>query len=90
MIKFDVDVDFTGFTEVRDDESEEYIFGQTGSNYEDIDFYSVNVLPTVNAYVDGVSTRVLTEGDKLELANMIENKSSVQPISNQEILNLFI
>ena len=90
MIKFDIDVDFTGFTEVRDDESEEYIFGQTGSNYEDIDFYSVNVLPTVNAYVDGVSTRVLTEGDKLELANMIDEKSSIQPISNQEILNLFI
>ena len=90
MIKFDVDVNFTGFTEVRDDESEEYIFGDTGSNYEDIDFYSVNVLPTVNAYVDGVSTRVLTEGDKLELTNMIENKPSVQPISNQEILNLFI
>jgi len=90
MIKFNIDVDFTGFTEVRDDESEEYIFGQTGSNYEDIDFYSVNVLPTVNAYVDGVSTRVLTEGDKLELANMIDEKSSIQPISNQEILNLFI
>ena len=89
MIKFDVDVDFTGFTEVRDDESEEYIFGQTGSNYEDIDFYSVNVLPTVNAYVDGVSTRVLTEGDKIELTNMIDNKSSIQPISTQEILNLF-
>ena len=89
MIKFDIDVDFTGFTEVRDDESEEYIFGQTGSNYEDIDFYSVNVLPTVNAYVDGVSTRVLTEGDKIELTNMIDNKSSIQPISTQEILNLF-
>lgn len=88
-IKFDVDVDFTGFTETRDDDTDEYIFGQSGSSYDDIDFYSVNTLPTVNAYVDGVSTRVLTEGDKIELTNMIDNKTSIQPISTQEILDLF-
>lgn len=88
-IKFNKDIYFTGMIEVRGEDPTEYIFGQTGSNYEDLDIYSVNVLPTVKAYVDGVSTRVLTEGDKIELTNMIDNKSLIQPISTQEILNLF-
>ena len=87
-IKFNKDIYFTGMTEVRNGDSTEYIFGQTGSNYEDLDIYSVNVLPTVNAYVDGVSTRVLTEGDKIELSNRIESQA-IEPISTQEILNLF-
>ena len=90
MIRFDVDVDFTGMTEVRDDDPTEYIFGQDGSGYEDLDFYSVNVLPTVYAYADGENVRVLTEGDKDELINKIDELSDdFVPITTSEIQGLF-
>lgn len=88
MIKFDVDVDFTGMTETRDGDSDEFIFGSTGSNYNDIDIYSINVLPTVYAYANSDSVRVLTEGDKVEMVSMIED-SAVESISNEEILGIF-
>lgn len=88
MIKFDIDVDFTGFTETRDDDSEEYIFGQTGSEYKDIDFYSTTVLPTVYAYSDNTPVRVLTEGDKEELINKID-EAEPETISNEDIMDLF-
>ena len=89
MVKFDVDVDFTGFTETRDSDPTEYLFGQTGSGYEDLDLYSVTVLPTVYAYAEGEKVRVLTEGDKDELVNRIEDSMDFVPITQQEILGLF-
>ena len=88
-IKFNKDIYFTGLTEVRDGDSTEYIFGQTGSNYEDLDIYSVNVLPTVYAYADGTPVRVLTEGDKDELVNMISEATDFTPITDTQIRNLF-
>lgn len=87
-IKFNKDIDFTGLTETRDEDPTEYIFGQTGSNYNDIDFYSTKVLPTVYAYANSDAVRVLTEGDKVEMVNMIE-ASAVESISNEEILGIF-
>ena len=89
MFKLDVDVDFTGFTETRDSDPTEYLFGQTGSGYEDLDLYSVTVLPTVYAYAEGEKVRVLTEGDKDELVNRIEDSMDFVPITQQEILGLF-
>lgn len=87
MIKFDVDVNFTGMTETRDDDPTTYEFGDDGCGYEDIDFYSVNVLPTVYAYAEGEKVRVLTEGDKDELINKIDE--SFEPITTAEIQGLF-
>lgn len=89
FIKFNKDIYFTGMTEVRGEDSTEYIFGQTGSNYEDLDFYSVNVLPTVYAYADGKPVRVLTEGDKDELVSMISEATDFTPITDTQIRNLF-
>ena len=77
LIRFDVDVDFTGMTETRDDDPDEFIFGNTGSNYNDLDFYSVRVLPTIYAYINGEPTRIMTEGN------------TIQKISDQEIEDLF-
>ena len=87
MIRFDVDVNFMGMTETRDDDPTTYVFGQDGSGYEDLDFYSVAVLPTVYAYADGEKVRVLTEGDKDELINKIDE--SFEPITRTEIQGLF-
>lgn len=89
FIKFNKDIYFTGMTEVRGEDSTEYIFGQTGSNYEDLDIYSVNVLPTVYAYADGTPVRVLTEGDKDELISMISEATDFTPITDTQIRNLF-
>ena len=82
-------VDFSGMTETRGDDPTEYIFNDTGSGYEDIDIYTTNVLPTVYAYADGESVRVLTEGDKDELINRIDEATNFEPITNQEILGIF-
>ena len=89
MVKFDVDVDFTGMTETRDSDPTEYLFSQTGSGYEDLDFYAITVLPTVYAYAEGEKVRVLTEGDKDEIINRIEDSMDFVPITQQEILGLF-
>ena len=89
LVKFDVDVDFTGMTETRDSDPTEYLFGQTGSGYEDLDFYAITVLPTVYAYAEGEKVRVLTEGDKDEIINRIEDSMDFVPITQQEILGLF-
>lgn len=80
--------DFNGMTETKDDDPTEYVFGQDGSTYDDVDIYSSTALPTVYAYSDNNPVRVLTEGDKVEIVNMIEN-ASVEKISNEEILGIF-
>ena len=84
----DKSVDFRGMTETRSDGSS-YIFGNDGSTYSDIDIYTSNVLPTVYAYADGTKVRVLTEGDKYELENMISEATDFSPITDEEIRNLF-
>ena len=89
MIKFNVDVDFAGFTETRDDDPTEYVFGSTGSTFSDLDFYTTDVLPTVYAYADGEAVRVLTEGDKDELINMISEATNFTPITDTQSRNLF-
>ena len=81
-------VDFKGMTETRSDGSS-YIFGNDGSTYSDIDIYTSNVLPTVYVYADGTPVRVLTEGDKYELVNMISEATDFSPITGEEIRNLF-
>ena len=80
-------VDFRGMTETRSDGV--YTFGSDGSNYSDVDIYTSKVLPTVYAYADGTQVRVLTEGDKYELENMISEATDFSPITDVEIRNLF-
>lgn len=81
-------VDFNGMTETRSDGSS-YIFGNDGSTYSDIDIYTSNVLPTVYAYADGTPVRVLTEGDKYELENMISEATDFSSITDEQIADLF-
>lgn len=81
-------VDFKGMTETRSDGSS-YIFGNDGSTYSDIDIYTSNVLPTVYAYADGTPVRVLTEGDRYELENMISEATDFSPITDEQIRSLF-
>ena len=85
----DKTVDFRGMTETRSDGDSVYTFGSDGSNYSDVDIYTSKVLPTVYAYADGTPVRVLTEGDKYELENMILEATDFSPITNEEISNLF-
>ena len=66
-----------------------YTFGTDGSTYSDIDIYTSNVLPTVYVYADGTPVRVLTEGDRYELENMISEATDFSPITYEEISNLF-
>ena len=82
-------VDFTGMTETRGDDPTEYVFGETGSTYEDIDIYTSTVLPTVYAYADGTPVRVLTDGDKVEIMNKIDEIGVFEPITSAEIDDLF-
>ena len=81
-------VDFKGMTETRSDGSS-YIFGNDGSTYSDIDIYTSDVLPTVYAYADGTPVRVLTEGDKVELVNMISEATDFSSITDEQIADLF-
>lgn len=88
LISFgDKTVDFRGMTETRSDGV--YTFGSDGSNYSDVDIYTSKVLPTVYAYADGTPVRVLTEGDKYVLENMISEATDFSPITYEEISNLF-
>ena len=82
-------VDFNGMTETRSNEDGVYTFGTDGSTYSDIDIYTSNVLPTVYVYVDGTKVRVLTEGDKYELENMISEATDFSPITDEQIRSLF-
>ena len=84
----DKSVDFRGMTETRSDGSS-YIFGNDGSTYSDIDIYTSNVLPTVYAYADGTPVRVLTEGDRYELENMISEATDFSSITDEQIADLF-
>ena len=81
LISFAKDIDFSGMTETRGTDPSIYTFENGGSTYEDIDIYTTNNLPTVYAYSNGASVRLLTEGDKLEM--------TPQKISREEILGLF-
>ena len=81
-------VDFKGMTETRSAGSS-YIFGNDGSTYSDIDIYTSDVLPTVYAYADGTPVRVLTEGDKDELVNMISEATDFSSITDEQIADLF-
>ena len=82
-------VDFRGMTETRSNGDGTYTFGTDGSTYSDIDIYTSNVLPTVYAYADGTPVRVLTEGDKYELVNMISEATDFSPITDEQIRSLF-
>lgn len=85
----DKTVDFNGMTETRSNDDSVYIFGEDGSTYSDTDIYTSNVLPTVYVYADGTSVRVLTEGDKYDLVNMISESTNFPPITDEQISNLF-
>ena len=82
-------VDFRGMTETRSNGDGTYTFGTDGSTYSDIDIYTSNVLPTVYAYADGTPVRVLTEGDRYELENMISEATDFSPITDEQIRSLF-
>lgn len=82
-------VDFRGMTETRSNGDGTYTFGVDGSTYSDIDIYTSNVLPTVYAYADGTPVRVLTEGDRYELENMISEATDFSPITDEQIRSLF-
>ena len=82
-------VDFRGMTETRSNGDGTYTFGTDGSTYSDIDIYTSNVLPTVYVYADGTPVRVLTEGDKYELENMISEATDFSPITDEQIRSLF-
>lgn len=88
VISFSVDVDFTGLDETRNDDPTTYEFGNTGSNYNDVDIYNSKVLPTIYAYSDNTPVRVLTEGDKEELLSKI-GEAEPETISNEDIMDLF-
>ena len=75
LISFDVDVNLRGMTETRGSDSTTYVFGTTGSDYEDVDIYTPNILPTVYAYSEGTQVRVLTEGDKADIINKISENT---------------
>ena len=81
-------VNFNGMTETRSNGGS-YTFGVDGSTYSDIDIYTSNVLPTVYAYADGTPVRVLTEGDKYELENMISEATDFSSITDEQIASLF-
>ena len=85
----DKSVDFRGMTETRSNDDGVYTFGTDGSTYSDIDIYTSNVLPTVYAYADGTPVRVLTEGDRYELENMISEATDFSPITDEQIRSLF-
>lgn len=82
-------VDFKGMTETRSNDGGSYTFGVDGSTYNDIDIYTSDVLPTVYAYADGTPVRVLTEGDKYELENMISEATDFSSITDEQIADLF-
>ena len=82
-------VDFNGMTETRSNDGGSYTFGVDGSTYSDIDIYTSEILPTVYAYADGTPVRVLTEGDKYELVNMISESTNLPLITDEQISNLF-
>ena len=82
-------VNLYGMTETRGDDPTTYEFGNDGSAYEDVDIYTSTVLPTVYAYADGESVRVLTEGDKDEINGRLDEIGTFEPITNEEILGLF-
>ena len=82
-------VDFRGMTETRSNGDGTYTFGTDGSTYSDIDIYTSNVLPTVYVYADGTPVRVLTEGDRYELENMISEATDFSPITDEQIRSLF-
>ena len=82
-------VDFRGMTETRSNGDGTYTFGTDGSTYSDIDIYTSNVLPTVYVYADGTPVRVLTEGDRYELENMISEATDFSPITDEQIASLF-
>ena len=82
-------VDFKGMTETRSNDDGTYTFGSNGSTYSDVDIYTSNVLPTVYAYADGTPVRVLTEGDRYELENMISEATDFSPITDEQIRRLF-
>ena len=85
----DKSVDFRGMTETRSNGDGTYTFGTDGSTYSDIDIYTSNVLPTVYVYADGTPVRVLTEGDRYELENMISEATNFSPITDEQIRSLF-
>ena len=82
-------VDFNGMSETRSNDDGVYTFGEDGSTYSDIDIYTSEILPTVYAYADGTPVRVLTEGDKYELVNMISESTNLPLITDEQISNLF-
>ena len=82
-------VDFRGMTETRSNDGSSYTFGVDGSTYSDIDIYTSDVLPTVYAYADGTPVRVLTEGDRYELENMISEATDFSSITDEQIADLF-
>jgi hypothetical protein len=84
----DEPVDFNGMTETRGEDPTEYIFGDTGSTYDEVDIYSTSVLPTVYAYADGEAVRVLTEGDKDDILAKIE-ENAMEPLTREEVLSVF-
>ena len=82
-------VDFNGMSETRSNDDGVYTFGEDGSTYSDVDIYTSEILPTVYAYADGTPVRVLTEGDKYELVNMISESTNLPLITGEQISNLF-
>lgn len=75
-ISFGKDVDFTGFEEKRPNDDETYIFGESGSSYTDVDIYKESSVIDVYAHNNGDSVKILTELDKSELEDKIDNLSS--------------
>ena len=84
----DKTVDFNGMTETRGDDPTTYIFGDTGSSYDEADIYTSTVLPTVYVYSNGESVKVLTEGDKDDLLDKIE-ANNMEPLTREEVLSVF-
>ncbi|CAJ0610686.1 unnamed protein product [Cylicocyclus nassatus] len=97
-VSFGNDVDFTGWT-IKTNNGDTYVFGDE-IDYDDVDIYRESYLPVAYINVDGTIERVLTETDKNELDEKIDNigdnimitiqgdsDSEEEQVSIQEVIN---
>ena len=88
FVSFGSDVDFNGFDESRSN-GENYIFGETGSTYENVDIYSESKIIDTYAYNNGNSVRLLTELDKESIDDRLEENADRIESINDKVDNIY-
>lgn len=71
LVCFGKDIDFTGFDEKRANDNSTYIFGTTGSTYENVDIFKETSILDVMAHHNGETVKLLTETDKDDIEDKI-------------------